>query len=144
MIYSIGYQKRTWEQVKAVMDETGVNILADVRSWPFSRHSGKYEFNRNQMEQALGSRYQWMGNVLGGKNGPAKEGGVGRLAALHANEHILMLLCMEDHPCDCHRLYDISRRLLKGYDIDVLHRVDDLWKFTSELTEEVCNGRAKK
>jgi len=144
MIYSIGYQRVTLAQVTKLMDEKGVNLLIDVRSYPNSRHPSKHEFNRNRMETSLGTRYQWLGDVLGGKHGPAKEAGIDRLVALsEKGNHTLILMCMEHDPCDCHRLYDISRRLLKR-GIDVIHLVDGHEHKTSEVTEEVCNDRKRK
>jgi len=144
MIYSIGYQRVTLAQVLTIMVEKEVRYLVDVRSYPNSRHPSKHEFNRGRLEKGFPAMYRWMGDVLGGKLGPAKEEGIIRLITLH-NEpggHNLMLMCMEHDPCDCHRLYDISRRLLKR-GIDVIHLVDGHEHKTSEVTEEVCNDRKR-
>ncbi|MEW6115649.1 MAG: DUF488 domain-containing protein [Nitrospirota bacterium] len=139
MIYSIGYQKRKLSEIVSVMEEKDIDLLVDVRSVPYSR---KPEFNRNRLQEALGSRYEWMGEVLGGKKGPAKEIGIKKLLFLHGQGRRLLLMCMEHHPCDCHRLYDISRRLAKR-GVEVVHLFDGHEQTTDELSEEACNERKK-
>lgn len=137
MIYSIGYQKRTLQEIRDIMESKDIDLLVDVRSIPYSR---KHEFNRNRLQEALGSRYQWLGDILGGKTGPAKEIGIKNLLYLHGQGKTLLLMCMEHHPCDCHRLTDISRRLArKG--VPVIHLFDGQERTTDELNEEACRER---
>jgi len=136
MIYTIGYQKLTVERLVRVMDENKIAVLADVRSIPYGR---RHEFNRKNLEKILGPRYAWLGDVLGGKFGPAKPQGLDKLTALAAQFPVLVL-CMEHNPCDCHRFRDIGVRLLeKG--IDAVHIHDNKELRTSELLISCDEGK---
>ncbi len=139
MIYSIGYQNDTIKEIVGIMDEKGITHLIDVRSVPYSRKPG---FNKNFLMKELGYRYIWMGDILGGKSGPAKPAGINKLKELEAAGDVMLLMCMENHPCDCHRLTDIARRLAKA-GIRITHIFDGQEKTTEELTEEVCDERKK-
>ena len=136
MIYTIGYQKQTIDRLIQVMDEKKVGLLVDVRSIPYGR---RHEFNRKNFEKILGPRYAWLGDMLGGKFGPAKPEGLVRLAAL-ANQFPILVLCMEDNPRDCHRYYDIGVRLLeRGIDAVHIHEAKELR--TSELLNSNQEGK---
>ena len=144
MIYSIGYQKITVEQLKEIMKQKDIGLLVDVRSVPYSRNPLKYEFNKNRLIASLGistkhacHRYTWMGDRCGGKQGPVKAECIRKLLVLNnpPGEHNLLLMCMENHPLDCHRYYDISKRLLDPGRIDVIHLFDGQEVKTSELME---------
>ncbi len=138
MIYAIGYQRITVEQLESAMDARKVDLLVDVRSVPYSR---KYAFNQKRLKGIFGTRYEWHGKLLGGKVGPAQEEGLTFLIS-ESKSRILMIMCMEHSPCDCHRLYDISRRLLeKG--VDVTHLFEGREYSTAEM-EEICYGWFKK
>ena len=78
--------------------------------------------------------YQWKGDVLGGKQGPVSQEGLEYLARLKENN---ILLCLEDNPHACHRLTDISARLLKDFGIEVYHLRQGRVTPTSELLKEV-------
>ena len=117
MIYSTGYQAITVDQLKDLMDRYGITLIVDVRSVPYTRWTAKYQFNRNRMKAAFGPSYQWKGDILGGKQGPATEEGLAYLIAL---TETAVILCMEDDPRRCHRLTDISARLLP-LGIEVMH-----------------------
>lgn len=137
MIYAIGYQKMTLGNLLSIMEAKDIRLLADVRSIPYGR---KHEFNRRRLEAALGNRYVWKGDLLGGKYGPAKAEGLKWLIETGEKENVL-IMCMEGHPCDCHRLYDIARRLgLRG--VDVVHFYDGE-KTTKEM-EVICSERKKR
>jgi uncharacterized protein (DUF488 family) len=140
-IYAIGYQQRKVEDIVEIVKEKGISHVVDVRSVPYSRDQS---YNKNRLSDVFGNQYVWLGKVLGGKTGPAKQEGIERLLiALREKELVLLLMCMENHPCDCHRLTDISRRLLER-GIDVIHIFDGEEKLTSELTEDLCNERKKQ
>jgi uncharacterized protein (DUF488 family) len=131
MIYSIGYSRFTFPQVKALMDEKEITLLVDVRSVPYSRRADKYDFNKNRLYKSLGKRYAWKGEILGGKHGPATEAGIDWLEKKHKKSCILLLMCMEDDPLKCHRLTDIGVRLLER-GIDVAHILADGLEITTE------------
>ncbi len=136
-IYTIGYQALTLKQIIEIMDEKGVEFLVDVRSVPYSRRPDKFEFNKNRLQEKLGSTYRWMGVMCGGKTGPAKESCIDELQRLSQDSTIL-LMCMENNPCKCHRFSDLARRL-ESDDLHVIHIFDGKEMTTAEL-EEVCDG----
>lgn len=136
-IYTIGYQALTLKQIMEIMDEKGAEFLVDVRSVPYSRRPDKYEFNKNRLQEKLGSMYRWMGVICGGKTGPAKESCIDELRRL-SQDNAILLMCMENNPCKCHRFYDLARRL-EGDDLHVVHIFDGKEMTTAEL-EEVCDG----
>jgi uncharacterized protein (DUF488 family) len=134
MIYTIGYQRITLDDLKKVMDGLKIDKLIDVRSVPYSRW--KPEFNKSALAAALGPRYCWKGYMLGGKTGPLKEEGIEYLANLPADRNYL-LMCMEADPRDCHRFQDIGLRLLaRGIDITHVEGIFGLMRKTSDLKGE--------
>ena len=144
MIYTIGYQAITLKELLSTMKEKGIDLLVDVRSVPYSRLPEKYEFNRNRLSEALGKRYVWKGDFCGGKHGKAKEKCMLDLIDMERDKDI-MLMCMESHPCDCHRFYDIGLRLLlKG--IESHHLISGggvRTEYTTTELKEVCDARRK-
>jgi len=134
MIYSTGYERITTEELEETMRKYHITLIIDVRSVPYSRRPDKYGFNRNQMARKFGDAYRWKGDVLGGREGPVSQGAVQYLATLAENN---ILLCLEENPLACHRLTDISVRLLKDFNIEVLHLRQGRITPTSELLKEV-------
>ena len=129
MIYTIGYSKWTVEKVKEKMNELGVDLLVDLRSTPFGRFNPS--FNRTDLQRAFGSRYVWKGKCLGGKPGPATEGGMEWLITEHKKGRTLLIMCVEMDPRNCHRLTDIGARLLmRG--IDAVHLIHDGTQHTTK------------
>jgi uncharacterized protein (DUF488 family) len=112
MIFTIGYQAVSLRGLLRIMDEKGVDLLVDVRSVPYSRIPQKYEFNKNRLEETLGERYVWKGDICGGKHGKAKEKCIKEIMEMD-RDRTIMLMCMETDPHDCHRFYDIGVRLLE-------------------------------
>lgn len=147
MIYTIGYQKNTFKQIEQIMDDKDIDLLVDVRSWPYSRNPMKQEFNKNRLQEFLEEKYLWIGNLCGGKSGmPVSEKCIIKINEdLHYGRGFnLLLMCMENHPCDCHRMYDISRRLMK-IGVEVIHLFNGKEMTTGELSEQYCKeGRKKK
>lgn len=142
MIYTIGYQKQTMGEVKAIMQAKDIDLLVDVRTWPYSRNPVKQEFNKNRLQEILKGSYFWTGEVCGGKSGnPVSVGCINKIANL-SSEQSLLLMCMENHPFDCHRFYDIGRRLGdKG--IEVIHLFDGQEQPTGELQLQYDERRHK-
>ncbi len=133
MIYSIGYEKITLQDLKRVIKQYRIGLVIDVRSIPYARLA-KQEFNRNRLFEYFGPRYEWKGDILGGKTGPALEAGIEYLARKNGQKSNI-LLCVENDPKRCHRFYDISIRLLeKG--IEVIHIYDSQAVSTTELRKE--------
>jgi len=131
MIYSIGYLTFTLSRVKSLMEEKDIDLLVDVRSVPYSRRKDKHEFNRNRLYESLATHYIWKGRCLGGKPGPATEGGIDWLEKKHKKGCTLLIMCMETDPLKCHRYSDIGIRLLER-GIDVAHILTDGSIITTE------------
>lgn len=139
MIYAIGYQKMTAPAIVEFLKAKGAALLIDVRSIPYSRFRHQ-EFNKNRLSILLGERYIWKGDILGGKHGPATEAGLAFLVEV-SKDKIVVIMCMEGNPCDCHRLYDIAIRLLSR-GIDVMHVYNGRELTTKEM-KEVCDGEPR-
>ena len=143
MIYTIGYATITVTEIIEVMSSRRIGLLVDVRSIPYTRLPHKYEFNRNQLSRLV--PYLWKGDVLGGKEGPAKEEGITWLVLKEEEGVSILLLCVESDPRKCHRYYDIAVRLLER-GIEAFH----LWRprsgaplqevTTTELNKEKDHG----
>jgi hypothetical protein len=144
MIYTVGYQNITIEQLEKIVEDKNIGLLTDVRSIPYSRIPEKYEFNKNRLAARFSDKYTWMGDRCGGKKGKAKPECIKKLIYLTTppGERNLLLLCMEQHPCDCHRYYDIAKRLL-NHGIEVrhlmMHEIDGYRVGLSEYTTSELN-----
>jgi hypothetical protein len=102
MIFSVGYQKLTQAELGELVKDLDA-LLIDCRSYPSGRV--KKGFSKADLAAALGERYVWKGDVLGGKGRKATPEG---LEWLKAQDGRLLLMCMEHSPGDCHRHYDIA------------------------------------
>jgi len=132
MLYTIGYQNLDPRHIKEAAERFNIARIIDVRSTPYSKRP---EFNRPALEEYLGALYEWRGDVLGGKGwGIQYEA----LAALdkEARKQNVMLMCLERHPCHCHRYHLICKTLLP-MGIDAWHLVGtDIFK--TSVLDEIC------
>lgn len=132
MIYSLGYQHLSADDIDAVLEIIGADLLVDVRSVPSSRKRG---FSRAALSERLGDRYAWRGDSLGGKGrGPTEEGL--RWLAEAAEGRTIALMCLEEAPGDCHRHGSIALPLLER-GIDVRHVYLDVVVSASELDRSI-------
>src|SRR5262245_20203434 len=103
MIYTIGYEKLT-PKALAVLAEGLKAVVTDCRAKPQSRRPG---FNRRKLRALLGPSYEWWGDRLGGRPPGAKKDRVtqdGLRELKESSEYQNhLLLCVEEHPEDCHR-----------------------------------------
>ncbi len=142
-IFTVGYGKRTMEQVVQLLQRYDIRFIVDFRSSPYSTF--KPEFSKDALDTALsasGIRYVFMGDLLGGRpDDPscyADDGkvsydsiktkgfyqtGISRLQTAFAKQQTIALLCSEGRPEDCHRskLIGVSLSEIK---IPVFH-IDD-------------------
>lgn len=120
-IFSVGYDhpdmdQKTLLDVLARLDCT----LMDVRSVPTSRIPG---FSQAALKKALGAKYVWKGDTLGGRVPKGtKLPGVKDLVKA-ANGPNVMLMCKEHAAGDCHRHYMVAMPLRDEHKIDVQHLV---------------------
>lgn len=71
VIYTIGHGNRTATDIEAMLREVGVTTLVDVRRFPGSRRNPN--LHRDELDRdmhALGIRYLWRGESLGGRRRP--------------------------------------------------------------------------
>ncbi|MBN2061696.1 MAG: DUF488 domain-containing protein [Deltaproteobacteria bacterium] len=118
MLYSIGYQKLSIERFITELSRRDINYLVDVRSKPVSRKVG---FSRGPLVRILEREniiYRWKGDVLGGFS-QISEGEIISLAKWQEDK-IACMLCMEADYKQCHRYYEIAKRLEK-YGVTVNH-----------------------
>lgn len=126
LLFTIGHSNHPIEHFLALLRRHRVEVVADVRSRPYSRfvpHFGKERLAR--LLEAEGVGYLFLGRELGGKPRkaethaspvtyrmrvaqPAFRQGIDRLLdAGRANR--LALMCRERDPLDCHRFHLVCR-----------------------------------
>ena len=138
-VYSIGHSSHPLERFLELLRLHGIELVADVRSAPYSRHaphmSGR---NLRGSLAAVGIGYLYLGGELGGR--PEEdalydsEGHVlyGRVAATgffaaglerlldEAGRARVAVMCAEEDPAGCHRRLLVGRALA-GRGVGVLH-----------------------
>ncbi len=125
-IYTIGYQALSPQMLEDIVAGMRIDRLLDVRNAPFSKKPG---FGKKELQMRFAERYEWRGDILGGKgDGIRREA----LEWLSAQEGRIMLLCMEDDPCRCHRYWLIARGLL-DIGVECVHIQADNGFSTSDL-----------
>ena len=129
-LFTIGYSRRSMDEVIGMLREHGISVVADVRLRAGSRF--KPEFSKNRLASSLwasGISYVHL-NELGnaGKfsgagrvviNNP--EHGYPELAALLERHGSVAIMCLERDPRECHRMdvaVEMARRLP---DLEVAH-----------------------
>jgi uncharacterized protein (DUF488 family) len=127
VLWTIGHSNHGLEELLDLLGRNGIEVLADVRSAPYSRYAE--HFNHAPLERAVkqaGLRYVFLGRELGGRPKGAPfydaEGhvrydvtaqapfflrGLDRLRT-GANRYRVAMMCAEEDPAHCHR------RLLVG------------------------------
>lgn len=119
MLYSIGYQGLDSPRVIApILQKLGVSLLLDVRSKPYSSN-GMWNLPMvTRIMNQHGIEYKWAGQRLGGF-AEISESDILYLAE-QQKARTICLMCMEHYPKDCHRHYEIAKRLY-SYGINVEH-----------------------
>jgi uncharacterized protein (DUF488 family) len=142
-LFTIGHSNGTSEHFADLLAEHGIDVIADVRSSPYSAWNP--QFNRESLQaflKARGVNYVFLGDELGARRGepecyddagrvhydrvartPAFSRGIGRLAELAAG-HRVALMCAEKDPLTCHRTILICR-FTKDVFPDVRHILHD-------------------
>jgi uncharacterized protein (DUF488 family) len=138
-LWTVGHSNMEIGEFVSNLRRHGVQAVADVRSWPRSRHAPW--FDQAPLAEALraaGISYVWMGSDLGGRpDDPAlylADGRVcyDRVAATgffhdgirRLREGIermpVAIMCSEEDPEHCHRRLLVAR-VLAAEDVDVRH-----------------------
>lgn len=115
-LLTVGHSNHPIERFLRLLQNAGVTMLADVRSFPASRYAP--QFNRDALAKSLdesGIAYLYFGKELGGR---AREKisadnfnrGLDRLLA-ESGRYRVAMMCAERDPLDCHRWLWLSREL---------------------------------
>jgi uncharacterized protein (DUF488 family) len=129
-LYTVGHSNHPAEHFVTLLRDNGVEVLADVRSSPFSKYSP--HFNRDSLRQALrdaGVNYVFLGDELGGRpagdefydvdghvlynvvaEAPFFRRGIDRMT-VGIRGHRVAMMCSEEDPAVCHRHLLIGRVL---------------------------------
>lgn len=141
-IYTIGHSRHTRERLLDLLTVHGIEIVADVRSLPYSRRNP--QFNREPFANALaahGMGYLYLGTELGARTTDPEcyvdgrvqydrlaqrssfRAGIEQLRAA-ARMHRVAVLCAEKEPAECHRSMLVARELSsRGH--TVIHILED-------------------
>jgi uncharacterized protein (DUF488 family) len=165
-IWTVGHSRHELPALLGVLRGPGIEVVADIRSQPFSRYNA--QFNRDKFSTTLagaGLAYLFLGAELGGRppepefydeDGHVRYGalarterfdaGLRRLLA-EADRHRVAMLCSEEDPRRCHRRLLVSR-VLTARGIPVRHirgdgtvvREEDLGPLPPELSQGTLFG----
>jgi len=135
-IYTVGHSNHEAGAFLALLKQHGIELLADVRSSPYSRYvpQANREVLARAVEQAsIG--YRWLGDRLGGKPegaivdydkmraSPAFQQGLTELLAL-AQQQRTAIMCSEGDYQKCHR-YKLITPAVADHGVHVLHILPD-------------------
>ena len=128
-IFTIGHSTHSAEAFLALLRQHDVEVVADVRSSPFSRFNP--QFNRLPLEQFLeanGIRYVFLGKELGARSddrscydhGRVQYSRLAQTALFQsgldrvlqgAAKYRVALMCAEKEPLECHRTLLVTKAL---------------------------------
>ena len=141
-IFTVGHSTHEFEDFVSLIEQHGVDAIADVRSVPYSRWQP--QFNREDLMEALkvrGIAYVFLGKELGARsddpqcyeNGrvqyrslaetPLFQSGIKRVRDGSRSRRIA-LMCAEKDPLDCHRTILVARELVAS-GLDIAHILED-------------------
>jgi uncharacterized protein (DUF488 family) len=107
-IFTVGHSNHPIERFLELLQTAQVQTLADVRSFPASRHAPQY--NKDVLTAALLEHrifYMYCGGELGGR-GPKTSDAEWQQAleriVTESGRRPVALMCAERDPLDCHRL----------------------------------------
>lgn len=159
-LYSVGHSNRSIEGLIAMLAQTGIETLVDVRAQPRSaRHP---QFNEDALRAACeraGIVYHWAGRQLGGMRAPRADSphralseevrgfadhmgsepfkkSAAQLLQMAARAPTAML-CAERDPQHCHRALIADYLLLQG--ARVLHLIE-----AGDLREHLLSAQARR
>lgn len=139
LVYTVGHSNHTLEHFVDLLRKHEIQVVADVRSKPFSRFAP--QFNREGLANSLrgaGIRYVFLGRELGGlPDGPAflsEDGHVLYSAIVRTPEFRegmdrlrrgigkfrVAVMCGEEDPAGCHRHLMLGR-VLREAGVEVRH-----------------------
>lgn len=141
-IYTIGYSTFIIESFLAVLRKYSIDVIADVRSSPYSKY--KPEFNKNELKHTLNNHnfnYVFLGDQCGARikapecyiDGKADYNliskhplfiqGINRIKK-GIEKYRIALMCAEKDPITCHRMILICKNL-KIPEIQIFHILEN-------------------
>ena len=163
-IFTVGHSDRSWEELVEALTNCEIQFVVDVRTTPYSNRYP--QFNIDVLREALprnGLKYLHLGAALGARPSdprlldgegrvwypkvrqtPEFQAAIGRVEKGADSGYRLALLCMEAHPCECHRLPMIAYQLARdGYEVRHILR-DGTVRSHAEIESELLDRFAKK
>jgi uncharacterized protein (DUF488 family) len=152
VVFTIGHSNLEFVRFVALLNQHGIQGVADVRSSPYSQYNPQY--NRESLQRALrkqGIAYVFLGEELGARRSEpecyvkgradysliaqtsAFRRGVDRILQGTAKMRVV-IMCAEKDPLQCHRCILISPRL-RERGIEVLHILSEGSLETQEQAE---------
>ena len=108
VIYTIGHSNYSAEKFLSLLERTGIDVIIDVRSVPYS--GANPQFNQGALRTSLakdGVVYFWAGRELGGKavreRGPEQLKRSAAMMFAKFGGRRAALMCAEENPSACHR-----------------------------------------
>ena len=166
VVWTVGHSNRPAGGLVELLHGAEIEVLADVRSQPYSRHNPQFRRDnlRASVEQA-GLRYVFLGTELGGRppepefydaSGHARYDLVARTERFQAGLERLLtgaatyrvaIMCSEEDRSRCHRRMLVTRALI-GREVEVRHlrgdgRVVTEAELDRELTGPGSRGEAQ-
>lgn len=140
-IYTIGHSNHLFSPFNEILKDKGITMVVDIRTNPYSKYSP--HFNKKHLKKALEEtniKYIYLGKEIGGKPKVKKfyhqdkvlyhllekeesyQEGIAKLGNL-AKDNVVVLMCSEENPYQCHRHLLITPTLLKkGYHISHIRK----------------------
>ena len=135
VLFTIGHSTRELNDFIFLLQENEVEVVADVRSSPYSRHMP--HFNRENLKAALKQvdiQYVFLGEELGARRDEAEcyVDGVAKYELIAqtnlyregirriqngVTQYRVALMCAEKDPLTCHRTVLIAKSLKQEFDI---------------------------
>ena len=142
VVYTIGHSNHREEAFLGLLRSHGIEVVADVRSRPYSQYSPQYD--REALKKSLkaaGIDYVFLGDELGARSdipscyvrGKVQYDRLAETAAFRnglarvetgAAQYRVSLMCAEKEPLDCHRTILVARHLAQR-GIEVRHILAD-------------------
>jgi uncharacterized protein (DUF488 family) len=134
MLYTLGYSGWTPQAIQAEAQDRNA-VVCDIRYSPTSRHP---QWNRRQLAQLLGARYQHV-QALGNRNyksgGPIEladyEAGKEVIAQILATGQSVILMCACKDVAMCHRL-TAAEQSAADFSVPITHLVLPKKRLTQE------------
>lgn len=138
-VLTVGYGKRSIEELVSLLQQEHVEFLIDLRSKPVSRFNPSFSQDAlSHVVRKAGIRYVFMGDSLGGRPPDPTcyehghvvydrvrekqfyQAGIERLLSASAQGRRVCLLCSESKPEECHRSKLVGVSLVSS-GIEVIH-----------------------